>query len=287
MSGLIKIFTNPSWAYKVLISKFKPHQYVGSPGNRSASDFGPYVASVYEALNNYKSFSQFKQDPRYQLILEHTSMEQGQAYLDTILKNSPEFIERPEEFKINDEVGGSTRYKYPSIGIISPSTLRYMKIASDLKRYFGDEFKGNIAEIGVGYGGQFLVFDRVFKYKKYDLFDLKPVLSLAEKYLESFIINGAYNISALNQHVGDTEYDLVISNYAFSELPSKLQLKYIDKILSKSRRGYLIMNSGRDNCGFLEDKLSIEELEKRLPSFRIVEEIPTTHPGNYTIIWGD
>jgi putative sugar O-methyltransferase len=287
---ILKAFKNPILALNIakdrINSKFGRVDFVGAIGNRSVSDSGPYVASIQKALSNYKNFAKFKLDPRYQAILEHCTREQGQSYLEIIKKESPSLIEKMVTFKENDLVGGAITHEYEGVGAISPSTLRYVKVASDLRNIFGEIIGDRIAEIGVGYGGQLLIADKVLKFKQWDLFDLPPALSLASKYIESHTLNSAYQITSLNQHRGDVEYDLVISNYAFSELPSKLQLRYIEKILSKSKRGYLTMNSGKENSIFKEDKLSLAELKKYLPAFEILDERPLTATDNYILIWG-
>ena len=78
-----------------------------------------------------------------------------------------------------------------------------------------------------------------------------------------------------------------MSNYAFSELPAELQKIYIEKVVSKSKRGYLIMNSGLYNySGRSDGKLHLAELRTLLPEFEILEEIPNTGPDNYVIVWG-
>lgn len=286
----LKAINNPTRALNILkgkiYSKLSRVDFVGAIGNRSVSDKGPYVASVQKALSNYKNFTKFKLDPRYQAILEHCSQEQGKAYLEIIKTESPALITNIDIFKENDFIGGATTYEYKDIGAISPSTLRYLKVASDIKNMFGETIGDRIAEIGVGYGGQLLIADKVLKFNQYDLFDLPPVLNLTSKYIESHTLNSAYYTTSLNQHRGDVEYDLVISNYAFSELPSKLQLRYIEKILSKSKRGYLTMNSGKENSAFKEDRLSLADLKKHLPSFEILEERPLTAKDNYIIVWG-
>ena len=279
----INMFNKLRWRIFLKLSKV---DFVGAIGNRSVSDSGPYVASVQKALSNYKNFTKFKLDPRYQAILEHCSYEQGKAYLEIIRTESPELITKIDIFKENDLIGGATTYEYEDIGTISPSTLRYLKVASDIKKLFGENVGDRIAEIGIGYGGQLLIADKVLRFKRYELFDLPPVLNLATKYIESHTINSAYHTSTLNQHSGDVYYDLVISNYAFSELPSNLQIRYIKKILLKSKRGYLTMNSGRQNSAFKDDKLSLVDLKKYLPLFEILEEKPLTSTGNYIIVWG-
>lgn len=286
---ILKVFLNPSLAVQVVRDKstwnFGRKEFVGAIGNRSSSDGGFYVVAVKQSLVNYNAFCNFKSDPRYRAILEHVSEAEGAHYLELIRDNSPHFLHKIESFKENDLVGGATTVKYPGIGAISPSTLRYIKVASDLQTLFGEDVGERVAEIGVGYGGQLLIADKVLKFKQYDLFDLPPVLELTQKYLESHTLRSAYKTQTINQHNGDINYDLVISNYAFSELPSQLQKIYIRKILSKSKRGYLTMNSGQANSVYQDDKLSFAELKNMLPNFECLPEEPLTHPGNYIIVW--
>ena len=141
------IFNRIRWK---IYSKLSKVDFVGAIGNRSVSDSGHYVASVQKALSNYKNFTKFKLDPRYQEILEHCSYEQGKAYLEIIRTESPELITKIDIYKENDLVGGATTYEYKDIGTISPSTLRYLKVASDIKKLFGENIGDRIAEIGVG-----------------------------------------------------------------------------------------------------------------------------------------
>ena len=250
--------------------------------SRSESDNGEYVAAVTNAVNNYEAFVNFKKHPAYAGVLEHASYQQGTVCLQVINHQTPEMLENVATYLQNDLIGGSSPQNYP-IGKISPSTLRYMKVASDIKVLFGNVDK--VAEIGIGYGGQMLVLDRTIQMQEYHLFDLQPVLRLTEKYLEHHILNASYTTSTLNQHRGDVEYDLVISNYAYSELPRELQKKYIEKVLSKAKRGYLTMNSGLPNSCF-HNKLNLDELAELLPEFETLQEHPNTFPNNYIIVWG-
>lgn len=260
--------------------------FIATERNRSESDNGSYVAFVQSASLHYKQFRRFKRHPSYRAILEHTNESDGWDYLRIVREQSPEFLDLIDRFKQNDLIGAPITYDYPGIGAISPGTLRYMKVASDLKNLFGSDIGQRIAEIGVGYGGQLLISDQVFGFKEYDLFDLPPVLSLVSRYLECHILNGSYRGLTLNQSAGGEEYDLVVSNYAFSELPSQLQLKYIDKVMARAKRGYLTMNSGVLGSAFGSNKLTIEELRRHLPSFEILPETPLTAPNNYIVVWG-
>ena len=251
--------------------------FIGAASNRSSSDNGTYVAFVEEAVRNYSVFENFKRHPHYTMILEHVSMDLGTGYLDVIKDQAPDFLADINKFKINDLIGNPVKYSYPLIGEISPTTLRYMKVASDLRKYFGKNIGKKIVEIGVGYGGQLLVADQVFNFSEYHLYDLPPVLELTSRYLESHILNGSYKAMTLNQNSGNEVYDLVISNYGFSELPLALQKKYAEKILSKATKGYLTMNTGLHN---------IPLMRKMLPPFQVFEEKPLSSPNNYIIVWG-
>ncbi len=92
------------------------------------------------------------------------------------------------------------------------------------------------------------------------------------------MFKGAYFTAVINKEE-PRDYDLVISNYAFSELPKKLQLAYIEKVLAKAKRGYLTMNSGLGNARSI-GKLDIDELKELLPEFTLIEEEPLTADHN-------
>lgn len=289
-SKIAKAANNPKLAVNILkgklIASFASKEFVGERLNRSDSDNGLYVKCVEAANRDYKIFQNFKQHPHYQSVLEHVTKEQGKLYLDIIQRNSPELYRRIKDFKVNDLVGNPTVFDYGEpIGRIAPSTLRYVKVLSDLIRIFGDLNQFRIAEIGVGYGGQILLIDKVFTCRFY-LFDLRPVIELSSKYLEAHVLDGSYRPCTLNKHDGRAEFDLVISNYAFSELPSHLQDKYIQKVLSRAKRGYITMNSGFKNEPRTIGKLSFDALKERLPNFDVIKEEPLTSANNYIIIWG-
>ena len=83
-------------------------------------------------------------------------------------------------------------------------------------------------------------------------------------------------------------WDLVISNYAFSELPYLVQEHYIKNVILKSKNGFMIMNSGRTNItGRSTGKHSVSDLLRIIPNSRICEEAPLTGPDNFIIIWGN
>jgi putative sugar O-methyltransferase len=252
---------------------------------RSESDNGMYLFTVKQATQNEKKFDNFRSNLIYKSILEHVSYEYGLDYINIIKKES-NLLDNINNFLINDEIGNPTRYFYDELKIkVAPTTLRYIKVASDIKKLFKDEIN-DIIEIGSGYGGQYLILDQVKKINLYTLVDLYDVTKLIEKYLECHLLNSSYETKTINQIIGHKPYDLVISNYAFSELPCETQMKYIQKVLLKSKNGYLTMNSGMEKSG-LKKHLSLEEIKNYIKGAIILEEQPNTSEGNYIIIWGN
>jgi len=271
--------------FKFLRKKRK--SFISREGLRSASDNGGYVAFVERALADHSVFANFKRSPIYQEILEHTSEEQGRQYLQIIADQTPQFMGTLDQFAINDIVGGANVVRFSDQCNLSPSTLRYVKVASDLTSLFGNSLQSaHVAEIGVGYGGQHLVLDQLYRFGSYDMFDLPPVLGLVSRYLESHLLKSSYRPRTLNTHEGEKSYDLVISNYAFSELPAVVQRMYVEKVLKKASRGYMTMNSGMPDSLYSDGRMTLEEIQSIIPNTRILEEKPHSFRGNYLLVWG-
>lgn len=293
-SKIYKAINNPVHALQILYALQRRYLkrlltkkvFSHTAEHRSVSENGEYAAVVTNALRTQKSFDNFKRNTQYQEILEHVSKDQGSEYLAIILSRNDGLMNDPATQRVLqlDEVGNPIKYQYEGYDCpLSPTTLRYIKVASDVHGLFGKGIE-RVAEIGCGYGGQTLVNDQLLDYKHATLFDLPFVNELIRRYLNSMLLKGFYKVTTVNESQAET-YDLVISNYAFSELPSPLQKAYIHKVLSQSQRGYLTMNSGIGG-GFNEGKLSLDELRNLLPPFEVFEEEPLTSDCNYILVWG-
>lgn len=260
-------------------------QFVHAEEFRSDSEKGDYVTSIAGILGTQRSFENFKRDAVYRRILEHVSEREGAQYLEILQSRNDGVLDTAIDTVLRlDSVGNPVKYRYPGFDTdLSPTTLRYVKVASDLFGLFGRDH-ARIAEIGCGYGGQTLTNDKLLGFQHATLFDLPVVNQLIKRYLGSVILDGAFKATTLNEELPQA-YDLAISNYAFSELPAILQRAYIAKVLSCAERGYLTMNSG---IGGERDlgKLSLDDLRALLPPFTLVEEQPLTSKTNYIILWG-
>jgi len=207
----------------------------------TTQDTTPYADICREAVEDDKVFAKFKQDPRYTAILEHVSPEHGGRYIESIMEYelNDEMI---DEFKDNDDLGGANRVDYGEpFGKVSPSTLRYVRNALDISYFFGEGELNKIVEIGGGYGGLCKTISCLCDFDEYHLYDIEPASKLQEKYLSKF------GIKAVHHSVPEEtkDIDLLISNYAYSELGEKLQDLYYNNVIKNAKKVYMILNRGQ------------------------------------------
>lgn len=251
----------------------------------SITDEGAYLALCTRAAADATIFDGFRREPVYVQTLEHVTEQQGAEYLRVIQRDSPHLLtEFLDLCRTNDRFGSPTTYEYPGIGVISPVTLRYLKVVSDLERHFGDLTDKRVIEIGVGYGGQCSLVAQRWRIDRYVLVDLEPALALARRYLtELGVVEGLDFTPPESLLAGD--HDLCISNYAFSELTRDVQDRYARLAASSSSRGYLTCNFISDLHGL--DSWSRDELEHLHTGAHWLPEEPITYQGNQILVWGD
>ncbi len=86
------------------------------------------------------------------------------------------------------------------------------------------------------------MLNQVFKFKTYYIVDIPETQSLINKYLTKLNIN--FQLITIDELINNKniEYDLVISNYAYSELSKDLQNFYYENIIKQSKNGYFTLN---------------------------------------------
>lgn len=238
----------------------------------SVSDYMEYKQASLDAASNDEAFNNFKTNRYYTTILEHASYEQGLGYIDYINNTKFDFSKLPL-LKTNDLQGNAQLKDYQEpYGQITPSTLRYIKVLVELEEMFGSLEGMDIVEIGTGYGGQCKIINDYFKLKSYTLVDLPEILTLNKRYLSKFNYK---NIVYRTQEelTGNKKYDLLISNYAFSECERSVQNDYIEKILKNSSRGYITYNNISEI--FNVDSINGVEFAKVFPCLEKAE-VPLT-----------
>ena len=127
--------------------------------------------------------------------------------------------------------------------MISPSTLRYIQNALDISYFYGEGDLNKIVEIGGGYGGLCKTINCLCDFGQYHIYDMEPASKLQEKYLSNFKIDGEVIHHSEPEELKDI--DLLISNYAYSELGEKLQDLYYNNVILNSKKVYMILNKGQ------------------------------------------
>jgi len=247
----------------------------------SLSDNQAYPQVCIKATNDFRVFNSFRRNPVYNRVLEHVSEKQGGKYLE-IISNDSDILAAINNFKPNDNYGNPRIYEYPNIGKISPTNLRYIKILADIRKYFHTIDHMNICEIGVGYGGQCRIINAYYKPATYCLVDIQPALALAQRFLDNYILHSVLTYKTMNE-LDKIDYDFVLSNYAFTELPRPIQDIYLSKVISNSKRGYITYNEITPKEF---NSYKSHELAEMIPGSKVLKEEPLTHPKNCIIVWG-
>lgn len=202
-----------------------------------------YLAACKLFASEDDAFNSFKQNGSYNNILEHLSYEDSMFYADRIDRA---YIteENLQAFKENDAYGSPAKNEYESLGDFSPSTVRYIKNASDILRKFGKIDDGcKLVEIGGGYGGLAKTISSVISYGSYTLIDQPEVNLLSKKYIGKFAsINKHHHWMNCYEMDDIYDIDLLISNYAVSELSIDSQQEYYDKVIRNADRIYITYN---------------------------------------------
>jgi hypothetical protein len=249
--------------------------------NGSLSNAPSYLNACKAAVSSDETFSKFRSCRSYRKILEHVPPRTGEKYLRQLKKSDvPYQTLRNLVPEIN--LGRPATYHFRTIGKISPTSIRYAKVHNDIRNIFGDLTDYNILEIGCGYGGLALQMMSAESLHSFDIADLEVVESLAQKYVQK-IIPESGKILRIARKIEYKTIDLVISNYAFSELTRELQDDYLERYILKSKRGYMIYNHINPPEFKSYSALDFCEL---VPGAEIIEEVPKTDNTNVLIIWG-
>ncbi len=253
----------------------------------SVAEKTKYPNFCLKASKHNYIFKNFKSDPRFKLFMENISQKAGKAYFFYIHDHYRHLFELFEAFKKNDELGNPTKYEYENFGqTISPTTLRYIKTAGDLLATFGDLNKKHIVEIGGGYGGQCYILSTLCDFASYTIIDLPECNALTKRYLAKLGVKNVHfiNKKKLNQV---KSYDLVISNYAFSEVDFNEQTKYLKKIIKSTPNGYMMMNFISKEYGVSSLKMGdiIHKMIYMGKKGKLEREKPRVNPNDFLLTW--
>lgn len=249
------------------------------------TDTPEYRELCFLAATDDAMFNAFKRDTIYKEIFEPIQYEHGYDYLKLIRKNYPDLIAYWDKFAMNDSIGSPRIYFYTGLGYASPTTLRYAKIAGEIRELFGDLSGKSIVEVGSGYGGQCKILTDLFPISSYLLIDIPEAQVLAARYLAALDVKNVHLTTP--DETSPQSSDLFISNYSFGQCSRNTQEAYIKNYILKSSAGYMIINTAKENMA--PKSISLMELRARLMKngFRVklFAEDPLTHKKNLLITW--
>lgn len=245
-----------------------------------------YLEVCQEAANEQWYFENFRSLHDYTQVIEIGC---GSAFADFLKTNaSKEVLKKLSEFEKLDQIGNPlTRHYYQGLGNFSGATLRYIVIADQIKELFSLPENAKIVEIGAGFGGQCYILSHLQPFRDYYIIDLPEVEPLIKKVINILQVK---NVTYSSEEEKTLEYDidLVISNYAFSECDRQTQEDYFEKIIKKSKRGYIIYNQiayrvfGLNSLSPLE---FVAMLQKNDMNPKVYSERIATAKDNLLIVW--
>lgn len=241
--------------------------------NTSATDRADYRAACENA-----DIESFRSHPMFTSNVETVPEEWGPSYMEVIRK-SPLYT-LMGEFARNDDVGGPRRILYDGKWTLAATTLRYIHVMVELLRLNGDMRDWSVCEIGVGYGGQFRIADAACDLFSYTLVDTPPALALTRRFLGHFHVRSAMSFQDPDS-VTPAEYDLVVSNFAFSEMTREMQKVYLDTVIFRAKHGYMMYNSMVPRSM----SLGADEVLQLIPRARIIPDVLHMPAPNQVIAW--
>ena len=246
----------------------------------SVSDQAAFLGAVKGATSEGHVASRFRSNIAIREIYDHVSWDQGTAYLAAIRgRGKDSLLGRLADLS---DYGDPAQFFFPRLGRFSPTILRYAKVALDLEFFFPDLAGFSIAEIGVGFGGQAVVLNKFFGTEHFEFYDLPEVNQLAGKTVER-LTPAAQALLKDGRRPGASESDLIVSNYAFSELNRGTQDAYLENVVLPTKRGFMVYNElgQREMGGY-----SAYDIAGKLPGSVVLPEDPATFPGNVAVVWG-
>lgn len=247
-----------------------------------------YLEICEQAATEQWYFDHFRSLYDYTQVIE---IRCGDLFADFLKNNaSQEIFIKIHEFEKLDRIGNPlTLQYYEGLGNFSGATLRYMTIADQIKKLFFLSNDAKIVELGAGFGGQCYILSYLQSFSDYYILDLPEVEPLIEKVLNTLQIKNV-TYSCKENRVLDNDVDLFISNYAFSECDRPTQLEYFEKVIKKSKRGYVIYNQIAQRIFGLDSLSPIEFfslLQKNNMNPKLYNEPVCTAKDNVLIIWNN
>ncbi len=203
-----------------------------------------YLAACEQAATDDSLFKSFRQHPALHRVWGHIHRQDGQDYLDAILKAG--FIPKwsmMDLVEMND-IGNPTTENFDGV-TVSPTMFRYLYVISELID-LRLSAPLSVIEVGGGYGGLAATAFKFLDIEDYTIIDFHETCMLQNRFLNECDVK---NVTTLRSetfecHLND-RYDLFISNYAFDEFSNETQDRYM-RVVNRCSHGYVTVARNKD-----------------------------------------
>ena len=231
-----------------------------------------FIFNNFRSLNDYKGTvlcGSEKSDILYEFLLQNASLSTKKHFKD---------------FQTLDTVGSPDKKNYSELKNISATTLRYIIFSNHILKLFNLNNSSHIVEIGGGFGGQAVLTNKLSQLSGYTIYDLPSVTELQRKFVGFFRSSDSLVKWKDGTKPTLSRGDLIISNYAFSELTRPMQEVYIERVIANYPMGYITWNdlSERKLGG-----LSVMDFCNLIPNVTVIDENPSTSKNNKILFWNN
>ncbi len=252
---------------------------------RCIYDHAVFAEVSTKAVGDEQQFSQFKQNPFFNLIWENHPYEEGELWRRKIDHEYAFLKTQFEQFRKIDRIGSPRTYHFGDAGLFSPSTLRLVAMAGELRAKLDSFEPSHIVQIGAGCGSLCKILNEVFGFKSYTIVDLPEQLVLAKKCLEKLEVKNV-KFCTPEQLSKEAIYDLVISDMSFSEFDRAYQEMFFERILCRSIFGYILGHEFPKHFGVIA--MNVNEIKERFEKLGNLSEWELQGPSSsrdYFIYW--
>jgi hypothetical protein len=238
-------------------------------------------------LQNKISFQTFRQDPQV-LRMIGLSTDFNLIYHDLVkdcFNNN--VVKKILEI---DNIGIPSESLYSDRPRISTVTLRYIYYALKVISLLDNSKPLKILEIGGGYGGFSSIFHLLaeaseIKINNYGLYDRPKIQKFQKYYIDKAYPNNQVTLYDCFDLKLEDSFDIIVSFYALGEFSSSIRNSYIDKVINKINKGYIIWNPHLDEGNQVYTPESDNSLKLITHDIKVNKEYPLTSERNLEILW--
>ena len=206
------------------------------PASGHSFDYSPFRAACARAA---QALAGFRSDPAIAQVVECVPGAEGEAYAAALALLAPHRWVEVGCLR-NDAVGGAPRPVTHEGVTLAAATWRYAFRAAELDLLFGPLSGLRIVEIGGGYGGLAAAVCAMASPAQYTIVDAPEPCRLQESYLDAVGVSGVETCSSLSGT--PLAFDLVVSDFALSELSDDYRTVYGRALLRQARGGAFCWN---------------------------------------------